>query len=1128
MGLTSGPATFGGPSQWASAGIQTIGDGGTTVVNSGDIRVDKWSAGIDVRSTGPTSIDNSGRIDLGNYSAGISFGPSGLGPAGDYRVGGDVTVVNSGEIFGGVTRAEVAAGETPFVAGITVASLGSNNEYLDDYAHINELHAEYNAILGEDLFPIFDFPNVRLYETTVANSGRIELKDGARGIFLAPAAGDSTAINTGTIIVGDGVSFPTGNVQGESDGIFHMGGLGSITTVNAEGGVIVGGNNSIGIRNNSMGGDSYTVNEGSITVGNGEVNRLASYDGTPFDRVFTSIGMWSNSPAPSLGALAYARNSGDITVGNVATGVFVSGQGLRQLDPSDWTAIGINEGIITAGDDATGLFTMGSNATSYNSGSVSVGDHDRSRFLPDPVFGMDYDVAQMGYGVAAWGEALAEVVNSGQITTGNRTVGAASRMYDPGYGYGARLLQSADGVIVTGDESIGARVAGNYYAGLANEGRITVGDGSTGIDVAAGSVVLRRYAPVATVVEGLTFASNSGIVETGDNSVGVRMNAVLEDVAYSGETLVLDPPGCSPFNPPCNASIITVSGTADSIGTAYLANSGTIRTGANSSAVVITGAGAAELGGAQLFNSGTIQAGADGTGTAVSVNAGNSIDSQVVNVGSIAGSIVFGDGDDTLVNTQLLDNFGRVTSTGNLTLNGSTIDFGGGSNRFEVDRGVITVAGGDNLVSGADVFMTLATIEARNGLAGSTLTFDGNLAGSFTFGTDLSGSGADRIAITGNLADGSAVSVVLNPTEQLKGDLDFAVVSVAGANDAAAPVVAGVSGRFADSVVSATANIDAATGDVVVSARFGMGHMAVAAASATTMAQNWWLQSVESFDKRNMHKLSGANDTGLAVWSSAFHEEGTIEPDNGLQDAGFDQKVSGLQAGIQWTRALGDGSLSLSPVFSYGDARANPNANVGSAKGHVTAYGLNANYKFDKGLYFDASWHAMTMDTDFRTPGTASNATGDSDADGDGFNLETGYAYRLKSGLTLVPQLQYASVDIDLDDFSSSDGVYELTDIGGKASLLRAGVSVFKAFETENGFITPLADLNYLYASDGDSGLRSNGVDFANDTSGSGYRAEFGIAGRYKAWDITGRVGVTDTSVSDYMLSTNIAVRYRW
>lgn len=1130
MGATTAPPAFGGPSAWASVGIQAVGDGGNTILNSGDIHVDKWSAGIEVRSTATTTIDNSGRIDIGNYSAGISFSPSGMGPAGDYRLGGDVLVVNSGEIVGGVNRDEVAPGEVPFVTGIGVASLGSNNEYLANYAHINELHARYNEILGEELFTIFDLPKVRLYETTVANEGRIELKDGGRGIFLAPAAGDSTAINSGTISVGDGFSFPANNVPGESAGIFHSGNLGSITSYNAATGIITSGDNSVGIRNTSLGGNSFTINAGSITVGNGETNRLEYYGGLPYDRVFTSIGMLSNSPGAAAGATAYARNSGDITVGHLATGVFVSGQGFRQLDPADPTAISLNEGTIAAGDDATGMFTMGTNAVAVNEGSVTIGELDLGEFIPHPAFPTftETQLSQMGYGVAAWGEYLAQVANDGGITTGDGTVGAAARMYYAGYGFGAQLSQGTTGVIVTGDDSTGALVAGNYTAALANDGRIAVGDRSIGADVTAGSVNLRYGETTATVVNGALFTSNAGIIETGDDSIGLRLSGAIDDVAYSGTILVRDPPGCSYFAPPCNFNSVLIEGTADIVGVAYLANSGTIRTGDDSTAVVITGAGAAELGGVQIFNTGTIQAGADSSGTAVRINEGNALDSYVVNVGTIGGSIVFGDGDDTLVNTQLVDSTGRVTSTGNIALNGSTIDFGAGNNRFEVDRGVITLAGGDSLVTGADVLMTLATIDARNGVAGSSLTFERNVAGSFTFGADLGGLGADRLVVLGDVADGSEMSFVLNPAEQLGGDVDFTVASIAGDNGAGQPTIAGVSGRFADTLLSAEARYDAATGDVIVSARLGMGHMAVATAAATTMAQNWWLQSVETFDKRNMHKLSGAADTGFAVWSSAFHEEGTLDPDNRLQDTSFDQTVSAIQAGVQWTGEMGGGSLSVAPVFSYGDAEANPNANVASAKGHVTAYGLNANYKSAQGLYVDASWHSMSMDTDLRAPGTASNATGSTDADGDGFNIETGYAYRLKSGLTMVPQAQYSSVDVELDDFSSSDGTYSFTDVGGKASLLRAGVSVLKTFETENGYITPLADLNYLYGSDGESELRSNGVHFANDTSGSGYRAEFGIAGRYKAWDITGRVGVTETSVSDYMLSTNIAVRYRF
>ena len=57
---------------------------------------------------------------------------------------------------------------------------------------------------------------------------------------------------------------------------------------------------------------------------------------------------------------------------------------------------------------------------------------------------------------------------------------------------------------------------------------------------------------------------------------------------------------------------------------------------------------------------------------------------------------------------------------------------------------------------------------------------------------------------------------------------------------------------------------------------------------------------------------------------------------------------------------------------------------------------------------------------------------------------------------------------------------------------------------------------------------RRTASQFGNDTSGSGYRAELGIAGRYKDWDITGRVGLADTTAIKSALSSNLTVRYRW
>jgi len=459
-------------------------------------------------------------------------------------------------------------------------------------------------------------------------------------------------------------------------------------------------------------------------------------------------------------------------------------------------------------------------------------------------------------------------------------------------------------------------------------------------------------------------------------------------------------------------------------------------------------------------------------------------------------------------------------------MNGSTIDFGAGTNTFDNDRGMITLAGGDNLISGADVIMTQGSIEARNNAVDSSLTIDGNLSGDFAFGADFNGSSADQLVITGDVAEGSSMSLVLNATGQLSGESSFKVMTVEGENNADAPIIEGITGNFADSVLGADVVYE--NGEVIVTARFGMGHMATSASAATTMAQHWWMQSAGSLDKRDMQRIAGEEDSGISTWASVFHEEGSVDPTNDLQDVSFDQKLSGLQAGIEWKGDVGGGSLNIGPVFSFGDASAAQNANLASATGSASAYGLNAGYQFGNGLYLNAIWQQMDMQVDFRAPGTLSNAIGSTDAEGSGFDLELGYAHKLASGLTLAPQLQYASVDIDVDDFTSSDGIYEFTEMGGKHSLLRAGVSVFKTFETTHGSITPLLDVSYLDAVDGDSTIASNGVVFGNDTSGSGYRAEFGIAGRYKDWDITGRVGLADTTAIKSALSTNFTVRYRW
>ena len=359
--------------------------------------------------------------------------------------------------------------------------------------------------------------------------------------------------------------------------------------------------------------------------------------------------------------------------------------------------------------------------------------------------------------------------------------------------------------------------------------------------------------------EGALQAINAGIIETGDDSIGVRLNGVRQDLPYSGQLRLPDP------NVPGQYYYVDVSGAADVTSPSYLNNGGAIRVGENSTAIEITGTGGNEQG-QQLFNSGAIDGSKAGS-AAIRLNADNNLDSHVVNVGTILGNVTFGAGNDRLTNTLMIDNAGRVTHTGNIVMNGSVIDFGDGDNTFDNDRGMITLAGGDNLITGANVVMTQGSIEARNNAAGSSLTIDGNLSGDFAFGADFNGGGSDRLIIAGDVAEGSSMSLVLNPIEQLSGETSFTVIRVDGENHGDAPVIESVTGAFADSVLGADASYSEKTGEVTVTARFGMGHMATSAASATTMAQQWWMQSVGSLDRRDMQQLVGLEDAGVSVWA---------------------------------------------------------------------------------------------------------------------------------------------------------------------------------------------------------------------------------------------------------------------
>ena len=92
----------------------------------------------------------------------------------------------------------------------------------------------------------------------MVNQGHIELKDGGRRHRDPdPLAGFSTAINEGTIIVGDGrpnfqSNYPVAQRRYLPAATRIIDGMGSTTSINAETGIIVTGDDSVGVGNREL------------------------------------------------------------------------------------------------------------------------------------------------------------------------------------------------------------------------------------------------------------------------------------------------------------------------------------------------------------------------------------------------------------------------------------------------------------------------------------------------------------------------------------------------------------------------------------------------------------------------------------------------------------------------------------------------------------------------------------------------------------------------------------------------------------------------------------------------------------------------------------------------------------
>ena len=1073
-----------------------------SIVNTGNISLTAFSGyGILGRSfQGSVSISNAGHITIDNswFGEGI-VAESYTGGS----VAGDVTVDNSGSVS--ITGPLSATGLVTLVNSTGATSITNSGDITDasQLATFGIFARDENFASGGDV--------------TIGNSGSISsitsvdnpapvdhagYAGHSMGIHVYTYGGDIAVGNTGSILaqttantqlpgsaIGEFVKNGYGNYFG-TVGITNSGSItASLTSSNS---LPAAGfqlpfygpiGTATGILVNNTYGDVTVTNSGSISAtsqsdhyaGGGVGNGVTAANGIS---VVSTVG---NGVARSL-------NLGNITVTNGVNGSITAAASSSYGNGDTAKASGISA-VVSVGSYGASLVSAGQGITVNNAGGVSA----------TALIANDAAGAAAATGIFAINGSAAGFVN---VTNTGSSLGTG--------------LISATATSTGAATATGVFASGyNVTAALNTGGSINAT--ATGASGTATGLSLTGTAPV--------IASNGGVLTATFNGTGQAYGAAItsaSDVTFSNSGLILASNATSAvgvaFNSPTNVT---------------LTNSGTIT--ANSAAagsIAILSTGASN---ANLSNSGTING-------AIQTGAGNdSLSNAVGGIWNAVGASDFGAGDDT------------ITNAGTINLNNTTISLGSDplGNQFG-NAGLITVVGSNTITMGtgptvnSNPFTNNGTINFQNGAANNTLTIVGNFAGNGQIDLDVNGAGGtgDLLKINGNVAAGSVNTVNVNLlSDPTTASTTIPLVQVSGTSAAGSFVLGtftqpkgflGLSESLVNTPPNTTslglavaATTPPPTGVGVGVTVNGLSQLGTLAASAAPGVQSLMNSQIGTLEDR-MGAVSQTIKGGLSLWTRAFADSGTVDPDHSAGNFGqngnfgFDQSNSGEEVGLDF--AISD-EFKAGALFAKSQANQSLDGNESdSSQIRGDTSGVYGTWISSSGLYVDASYRWMTFNDRLHAPTGYASIHGDADA----FNLEVGKTWTLQNGLQIAPQFQYTLTKVDNIN-AQTGNLAGFQSTGDDASRARLGVMFSKAYTpaSSNAVWMPYASLSVVQELDGKNSYAVNNTFFGEtDTKGTSALAETGLNVQFGKLAVFGGLNWQDGGALKSFFGGQVGLRY--
>jgi len=566
-------------------------------------------------------------------------------------------------------------------------------------------------------------------------------------------------------------------------------------------------------------------------------------------------------------------------------------------------------------------------------------------------------------------------------------------------------------------------------------------------------------------------------------------------------------------------------------------------------------------------------------GIAVETSAPNAV---IQNYGTLTGKLRNGAGNDTFTNfaggtwnAAGISDFGAgddfLRNVGTIEFNHSTIDLGNPDtlgNRFtNATGGVITVASSNSLSMGttnanANVFVNNGTLNFQNGVAGDTLTIAGNFSGNSNGVIDMDVNGlngaSDQLNINGNVLAGSVNKVNVDLlTDPTTATTLIPLITVSGTSTAGSFVLGNVvqnksfldvlvskSGVFslsltapnsaaaAPAMASSLGGVEAAADSVRPAFGFeesvaGLSDLGTLAASAAPGVQSLMNSQIGTLEDR-MGAVSQTIQGGLSLWTRAFADSGTVDPDHSAGNFGqngnfgFDQSNSGEELGLDF--AISD-QFKAGALFAKSRANQSLDGNeADSSQITGNTSGLYGTWIATSGLYVDASYRWMSFNDRLHAPTGYASIHGNADA----FNLEVGKTWTLANGLQIAPQFQYTLTKVDnINAQTGSLAGFQST--GDDASRARLGVMFSKAYTpaSSNAVWMPYASLSAVQELDGKNSYSVDNTFYGEtDTKGTSVLAETGLNVQLGKLAVFGGLNWQDGGALKSFFGGQVGLRY--